>query len=95
MAPSTFVAVGGAGTILQSGTLTSVRPALGPVARLSTGAAQVTLNGEPGRTYPIQASTNLTDWLTITNLTLVRASGEFVDPAASNYSRRFYRAVVP
>ncbi len=90
----TFVAVGYGGSIVQSSILAPVRPVLGPVVLLSTSAAQVTLNGEAGQTYSIQASTNPTDWLTITNLTLNNTSGQFVDPAASNYPRRFYRAAV-
>ena len=71
-----------------------MQPALGPIALLSSGAVQVMLTGLAGRTYPIQASTNLTDWLTITTLTLTNTSGQFVDPAATNFPQRFYRAVV-
>lgn len=104
---STFVIVGGGayphadwlaagpGMILQSGVLAPPRPALGPVVLLAGGVVQVALAGLAGQTYPVQASTNLIAWLNITNVALTNASGHFVDPAASKFSRRFYRAVVP
>jgi hypothetical protein len=51
---------------------------------LSTG-----LNGQ------IQVSTNLTSWATFTNFTGTNSTLNFRDPAATNSSQRFYRAVVP
>ena len=92
---NTFVAVGGDGSILQSGVVGPVQPVLGPVVLLPNGAAQVTLTGLAGQTYPIQASTDLTDWLNLFNVALTTTSGQFVDTAATNYPRRFYRAVTP
>ncbi len=89
-----FLAVGEGGTILQSGLLVPDRPALGPITLFSSGTVQVSLSGSPGWTYSIQASTNLTDWLNITNLALTNTCGQFVDPAATNFPQRFYRAVV-
>ena len=71
------------------------QPVLGPVVLLSTGAVQVTLTGVAGRTYSIQASSDLTNWLTITNVDLTDPPGQFVDPAAAGFSQRFYRAIVP
>jgi hypothetical protein len=70
------------------------QPLVRPVVLLSSGAAQVTLTGLAEQTYPIQASTNLTDWLTITNVALTNASAQFIDPSAPNFRQRFYRAVV-
>ena len=52
--------------------------------QLSTG-----LNGH------IQVSTNLTSWVTLTNFVGTNSTITFRDPAATNSSRRFYRAVVP
>ena len=52
--------------------------------QLSTG-----LNGQ------IQVSTNLTSWTTLTNFVGTNATLNFQDPAATNSSRRFYRAVIP
>jgi hypothetical protein len=52
--------------------------------QLSTG-----LNGQ------IQVSTNLTSWATLTNFVGTNSMLIFRDPAATNSSRRFYRAVIP
>ena len=52
--------------------------------QLSTG-----LNGH------IQVSTNLVDWVALTNFTGTNATINFRDTAATNYSDRFYRAVIP
>ncbi len=92
---NTFVVVGDQGSILQSAVVVSMPPALGPVVLLPGGAARVTLTGLAGQTYLIQASTNLTDWLTLFNVALTTPSGQFVDSSAANFPRRFYRAVGP
>jgi hypothetical protein len=52
--------------------------------QLSTG-----LNGR------IQVSTNLTSWATLTNFVGTNTTLTFQDPTATNFSRRFYRAVIP
>jgi hypothetical protein len=54
------------------------------ILQLSTG-----LNGH------IQVSTNLTSWTTLTNFVGTSSTIVFRDSAATNYNRRFYRAVVP
>ena len=43
-------------------------------------------------TYRIQASTNLLDWIPVTNLTVRSIPTLFVDPTFSSSVRRFYRA---
>ena len=48
--------------------------------------------GEP---YRIRASTNLQDWEEVTNFVAASTSRLFLDPAALNQPRRFYRAVSP
>jgi hypothetical protein len=48
-----------------------------------------------GRVIALQASTNLVDWETLTNFSEGQTRMLFNDPAATNYSQRFYRAVVP
>jgi hypothetical protein len=89
----TFVTVGMTGIILQSGVVVPMQPTLGSVGFVPGGAARVTLTGLPGQTYSIQASTNLQQWLTITNVTLTTPAGQFVDTSATNFPLRFYRAV--
>ena len=90
-----FVVVGGSGhgLIAQSGIVPPMQPTIGVVALPASGVAQISLSGEPGQTYAIQASTNLTDWTTITNLTLAGSSGAFEDLLGPSGYRRFYRAM--
>ena len=55
---------------------------------------QLVVRGAPSRVYVIQASTNMTDWVTL-GLGLTDPDGNvtFTDPNAANQSLRFYRAV--
>jgi hypothetical protein len=53
----------------------------------------LTLRVTPNFTYAIQASTNLHDWLTITNVTSTTPLILISDPEAINHSHRFYRGV--
>ncbi|MGD0744878.1 MAG: hypothetical protein ABSA45_06955 [Verrucomicrobiota bacterium] len=60
----------------------------------SSGQVQFTLSGAAGRTYVVQASTNLVDWAPIcTNVAPISGLLQFVDPKATNYPSRFYRTV--
>ena len=43
--------------------------------------------------YRIQASTNLTAWVDLTNILATSPTIQSVDPAAANFSRRFYRVI--
>jgi len=87
----TFVVVGFAGTILQSG---KVGPRLG--IQLQPGdLVQGTINGAAGQTYLVQASSDLIDWMTLTNVVSTNASAPFFDADPTNFSRRFYRTLVP
>ena len=43
----------------------------------------------------VQVSTNLTSWTTLTNFVGTNTTLNFSDPAATNSSSRFYRAVIP
>jgi hypothetical protein len=90
-----FVALGYYGTTVQSSVVPSGQPAMGPVVLLSSGGLQLTVIGLAGQTYPIEASTNLMDWLTITNITLTDTTGQIIDPLAQQFGQRFYRAVLP
>jgi subtilisin-like proprotein convertase family protein len=60
---------------------------------LSDGCARATLQGQPGKSYVIQASTDLLTWTPILTNTLSSNLWNFVDAKSTNYSRRFYRAV--
>jgi hypothetical protein len=63
---------------------------IGTITQLANGRVQFDFTGAGGKSYVIQASTNLTDWQNIR--TNVGASGPitFTD-AFTNYARRFYR----
>ncbi len=52
---------------------------------------QFTMTGEAGGGYEIQTSTNLTQWLPLTNFILNSESIEFSQPLSNSY--RFYRAI--
>ena len=57
----------------------------------NNGTFSLTVSGDPGLDYIVQASTNLTDWASI--FTNHSPTPPFVwsDSAASNFSQRFYR----
>ena len=61
--------------------------------RLSGGAFEFRLSGEPGRSYQIQVSTNLSNWTS--SCVATNSSGTVMcqDAAATNSARRFYRAL--
>ena len=58
------------------------------------GQAQFTANGFTGQRIIVQASTDLTSWVSIGTNTLAGTSWNFVDGQAANYAQRFYRAVL-
>lgn len=62
---------------------------------LSSNGLGLSLEAPLGFGYTIQASTNLRDWQTLTNVLTTNAPMNFRDPGAMSYGRRFYRAVVP
>jgi hypothetical protein len=59
------------------------------------GEYSFTIIGTMGRVVRIEATTHFTNWTTISTVTNLAGSVEFVDPAATNFSSRFYRAVTP
>ncbi|MBU6402045.1 MAG: hypothetical protein KGS61_17140, partial [Verrucomicrobia bacterium] len=88
---NSFVVVGDFGTILQSGNL--AQPTQGPMVLLTGGAAQAALSRLVGQSYALQASTDLTNWATWTNIALARTPEQFVDTSVTNSPGRLYRAV--
>ncbi|MBI2946683.1 MAG: immunoglobulin domain-containing protein [Verrucomicrobia bacterium] len=62
---------------------------------LPNGQFQVTLTGEIGRIYLIQASTDLVVWEPVTNILSTAATILITDPAATSLRQRFYRALSP
>ena len=66
----------------------------GPLVLDATGFS-IGLTLEVGRHYRVQFSQNLITWTDLTNFTAERMSTIIRDPAATNATRRFYRAVTP
>ena len=70
-----------------------------PIPRLTSAAMlpgnqfRFTLHGEAGRSYTLQASTNLMNWTALTNFVSATGTNQFTDATAANFPRRFYRAV--
>jgi len=60
----------------------------------ASGLIQLTIPGQVGRTYVIEASTNLQSWVPLTAVVNVNGRLEVVDPYAKKSSRRFYRAIL-
>jgi len=52
---------------------------------------RLSLSGEPG-VYDLQMSSNLTAWITLTNITNGGGTFEFIDASVTNRTLRFYRA---
>lgn len=62
----------------------------------TTPGALLRFSGSPGFGYVMEASTNLVNWLALTNL-VAGTDGlfEFLDTSATNFPTRFYRLRVP
>ena len=83
-----FVACSSDGSIFCSG---STVPSLSPQSRFTNGGFQLTVTDGIGPAYQIQGSTNLVNWTNVAMLTNIEVSNTFLDLAASNFSRHFYR----
>ncbi len=53
------------------------------------------LSGEPGGTVTVRQSSNLVNWVVLTNLVNTNGILQFTDPTASAAGQRFYRASSP
>ena len=62
---------------------------------LATNGLNFALQLSPGLNGHVQVSTDLVDWLTLTNFVGTNATIYFRDVAATNLNQRFYRAVTP
>jgi hypothetical protein len=87
------------GSFTATFTISSLSPApvpsLEPGGFTTNGTLQLQLSGLAGRSYILQASTNLSNWVSIgTNIPVVTPFYTS-DPAAINYLQRFYRLLSP
>ena len=88
----TFLAVGYGGLILQSGDVGV--PFLEGQNRIGEGF-ELTMTGEIGRNYRVQASTNFSAWMDLLHVTPTQAVTKIIDSTATNIAQRVYRAVSP
>jgi hypothetical protein len=65
-----------------------------PMPLWTTNGLNLMLEGPAGSSCVIQASTNLINWVTITNFVITGWPFYFNDPSATNFDQRFYRAVM-
>jgi uncharacterized repeat protein (TIGR01451 family) len=70
------------------------RPLLNLVP-LVNGQYALQFTAEPGRNYRLQASTDLRNWIDLTNTTSANLTVPLSAPIGANFPHRFYRAVSP
>ena len=68
-------------------------PTLQPM--FTNGQFRVQLRGDTNRMWIIQASTDLLNWVQLSRVTNVTGNISIPDSGATNFSRRFYRAISP
>ncbi|MBM3881077.1 MAG: hypothetical protein FJ387_15375 [Verrucomicrobia bacterium] len=79
----------------RAGAIHLVQPGrLNPQVRLTGGRAELGLSGEVGETYRVEASTDLVHWQLLETRTAGVGFEWIQDPAAGQFNRRFYRAVL-
>jgi hypothetical protein len=59
------------------------------------GGFQMVFYGSVGSNYTLEASTSLTSWTSLFGFGCTNSPTVLLDTSATNFSRRFYRAVVP
>jgi hypothetical protein len=70
-------------------------PRLAPPAPQPDGSMELILTGIPGWTYTVDVSSDLVNWTPLRSFVSTNSVTPFLDAAANNFSRRFYRAVAP
>ena len=62
---------------------------------LSNGVYTLPMSGTPNFTYTLQATTDFLNWTNVSSNTPGSTPFNLIDTGASNFQKRFYRAVVP
>ncbi|MHB8523061.1 MAG: YCF48-related protein [Limisphaerales bacterium] len=89
-------AVGDAGTILKYTGAVAIPPRSSFLEKAHLDRAKgfsLSFVVEPGRTYTVQGSPDLSTWADLTNTTPTGSSLDFVDAAATNTPSRLYRTI--
>ena len=66
-------------------------PALSAPSPRPQGGVSLAWGLNPAGAFSLEASTNLVDWMLLTNLAPASVEGQFTDPDAPSLPRRFYR----
>jgi hypothetical protein len=66
-------------------------PWIGECQYLPDGRFQMAIYGAEGRSYVLQASTNLVNWVPVLSFSCTNTPTVVVDSASVNYAKRFYR----
>jgi outer membrane protein assembly factor BamB len=69
--------------------------AVGPLLSFVDGKFQLTLTDQIGRTYGIEASSDLRAWTRVATYTNIGGVIRFIDNTTTNSTQKFYRAVTP
>jgi hypothetical protein len=64
-------------------------------AVVDQGQVRLVLSGEPGKSVTVHRSSDLVNWLVLTNLLNTNGIVQFTDTSASNGLQRFYHATSP
>jgi len=85
----------GFGTLVILANTPPATPGLSNAVRLPDGSFQCTItNLTPGKTFYVEASTNLVNWAGIYSGTASSSTETYADPEAATLGKRFYRALV-
>jgi hypothetical protein len=68
---------------------------LSDISRQTNGAVSLTVVGEAGPLYLLEASTNLVNWARLSVRSNATGTIQFSDPRPPASSRRFYRVSIP
>ena len=91
-----FLAAGGNRSIHYFGQWNGTSwSSLGKPLSFVNGKFQFALTDQIGRTYGVEASSDLVNWTRVTMYTNIGSVVQFIDNASTNLSLRFYRTVTP
>ena len=90
----TFTVTGNRALVANFTSPPSFTLGFGPATPWTSNGFSFMFQGPTGFDYSIEASTDLFNWLPLTNFTSTNSPFFFSDPSATNYPQRFYRAVM-
>jgi hypothetical protein len=64
---------------------------VGPLELLSNDEVRIGIDGEPGQSYSVEASTDLVTWTEVATVEEINGTLRFPDPQRTEWRQRFYR----